>query len=60
MHSAPGTARSTAHLDLNTLWATKPHHYPGPGRTVRAQLWYSGPVAQGSNLSNAIEFQTAP
>lgn len=55
-----GSCDGSFALDLNTLWATKPHHYPGPGRTVRAQLWYSGPVAQGSNLSNAIEFQTAP
>jgi hypothetical protein len=52
--------------DLNAHWCPtcpKPHHNPGAGALVQAQLWYRDPQSssnQTTGLSDAIEFTLAP
>jgi hypothetical protein len=52
--------------DLNARWCPtcpKPHHNPGAGALVQAQLWHRDPQStsnQKTTLSDAIEFWVAP
>jgi hypothetical protein len=52
--------------DLNARWCPtcpKPHHNPGAGAVVQAQLWYRDPLStsnQTTSLSDAVEFVMLP
>ena len=52
--------------DLNARWCPtcpKPHHNPGAGTTVQAQLWYRDPQNtsnRSTSLSDAAEFTLCP
>jgi hypothetical protein len=49
--------------DLAAHWTAKPHHDPGAGATVQAQLWYRDPLNtsnQTTSLSDAIELPVGP
>jgi hypothetical protein len=64
----PDTCDGQFDYDLNARWTEKPHHNPGVGATVQAQLWYrdpdnpcTGAMAQSTTaLSNAIEWVVCP
>ena len=58
-----GACDAAVEVDLNALWLSHPAKYPVPGAAVQTQLWYLDPANtsnQGSALSGALEFHTAP
>ena len=52
--------------DLNARWCpscSHPHHNPGAGAVVQAQLWYrdsQSPSNQTTSLSDGLEFTVGP
>jgi hypothetical protein len=58
-----GECEGTFSYDLNAHWTLKPHHNPGPGVLLQAQLWYRDPQStsnQTTALSDAIEAGVCP
>jgi hypothetical protein len=60
---AVGECEGTFSYDLNAHWTVKPHHNPGPGVLLQAQLWYrdwQSTSNQTTALSDALEVGVCP